>query len=145
MNRQSNKITALYCRLAQYNKDFDLPIARNQQEILLKYAIDHGLENPCFYCDWGFSGTTFDRPEFQSMLREVKAGNVADLVVKNWSRLGRDSFACAELVETTLPRYGVTVHTVQESILTPEHLTEMAKVRKGLLALCRQSRRGGRT
>lgn len=70
MNRQSNKITALYCRLAHYNKDLDVSIVRNQQENLLKYAIEHGLENPCFYCDCGFSGTTFDRPEFQSMLRE---------------------------------------------------------------------------
>lgn len=144
MNRQSNKITALYCRLAHYNKDFDTHIAQNQQEILLQYAIDHGLENPCFYCDWGFSGATFDRPEFRSMLREVKAGNVTALVVKDRSRLGRDSFACAELVETTLPRCGVTFHTVQEGFLTPEHLTEMADLRKGLLALCRQSRRGGR-
>lgn len=141
MNRQSNKITALYCRLAHYNKDLDLLTARNQQEILLKYAIEHGLENPCFYCDWGFSGTTFDRPELQSMLREVKAGNVANLVVKDCSRLVRDSFACAELVEIALTRYGATFHTVQDGVLTPDHLAEMEK---GLLALYHQSRRGGR-
>lgn len=145
MNRQSNKITALYCRLAHYNKDSDLPIARNQQEILLKYAIEHGLESPCFYCDWGFSGTTFDRPEFQSMLREVKAGNVANLVVKDLSRLGRGCMACGDLVETTFPKYGVTVYSIQDGILAPKYHTEMANVKKGLLTLYRKSQRGGRT
>lgn len=144
MNRQSNKITALYCRLAHYNKDLDVSIIRNQQENLLKYAIEHGLENPCFYCDCGFSGTTFDRPEFQSMLREVKAGNVANLVVKDLSRLVRSPIICGELIEVTLPRYGVTVYSIQDGILSPEYRTKMANVRKGLLALYRKSLRGGR-
>lgn len=145
MNRQSGKITALYCRLANYDKHYDLSTARNQHKILLDYAIEHGLENPCFYCDWGFSGTTFDRPEFQSMLRDVKAGNITNLVVNNLSRLGRNSHDCGKLIEHVLPKYSVTVHSVQEGITPPEQLSKMAKIHKTLLSLCYERQRGGRS
>ncbi len=144
MNRQSGKITALYCRIAHYDNDFDLLTARNQQEILLNYAIEHGLENPCFYCDWGFSGATFDRPELQSMLREVEAGNVANLVVTNCSKLGRNCLDCVKLIEHTLPKYGVTFHSVQDGMTTPEQLSKTAQIHKALLPLGHKRRRGGR-
>lgn len=143
MNRQSGKITALYCRLAHYDKDLDFLTARNQQEILLNYAIANHLENPCFYCDWGFSGTTFDRPGFQSVLQEVKAGSVANLVVTKFTKLGRNCLDCGKLIEHTIPKFGVTFHSVQEGIITPEQLSIMAQIPMALLSLCK-GERGGR-
>lgn len=144
MNRQSNqKITALYCRLAHYEKH-DTLFAMYQQEELLEYAAEHGLENPQLFCDWGMSGTTFDRPQFQHVLREVKAGHVANLVVRDFSRLGRNSLDCADLIEETLPKYGVTFHSVRDGVPTPEYLAECAQMRKALLNRYRQERKGGR-
>lgn len=90
MNRQSNKITALYCRVGSSCGDMDGLIRRNQMERLAGYAAERGLQNPEFFCDWGFLGTTPERPEYQRMLREIDAGNVSDLVVVNLDRLWRE-------------------------------------------------------
>ena len=119
MNRQSNKITALYCRIAHYHSEMDTLAARNQMERLTAYAAGNGLRNPKFFCDWGFSGTTTDRPEYQRMLRAVEAGNVSDLVVMNLPRLCRDFMACQELLERVLPQAGVTLHSIQEHAVFP--------------------------
>lgn len=143
MDRQSQKITALYCRLAHYTDDFDTHKSWHQRETLLQYAIKNGLENPCFYCDWGFSGTTFNRPELQSMLREIKEGNVENLVVLDLSRLTRDSFKCGELMEVTLPEHGVKLHSIKDGI-SPHTADPMQPCIRVLLDLCRASERGGR-
>lgn len=121
MNRQSNKITALYCRMARHDGDTDTLTAKNQMERLAAYAAEKGLQNPEFFCDWGFSGTTTERPEYQRMLREVEAGNASDLVVLNMSRLCRNLMAWHELFDLTLPRSNVTLHSIQEQVVfTPQ-------------------------
>ena len=68
MNRQSNKTTALYCRLANFT-EADSLTAKNQMDRLAAYAAENGLQNPEFFCDWGFSGTNTGRPEYQRMLQ----------------------------------------------------------------------------
>ncbi|MFQ9800936.1 MAG: recombinase family protein [Clostridia bacterium] len=45
---------------------------------------------PVFFIDDGVSGVTFDRPNFNRMIAEIEAGNVATVIVKDMSRLGRD-------------------------------------------------------
>lgn len=46
--------------------------------------------NPIFFIDDGVSGVTFDRPNFNRMIVEIKAENVGTVIVKDMSRLGRD-------------------------------------------------------
>jgi len=98
MDRQSNKITALYCRMAHYLTNADTLAGRCQMETLSQYAADHHHENPQFYCEWGVSGISFNRPEYRRMLQDVIAGSVSNLVVLNLSRLSRNSTACWELI-----------------------------------------------
>ena len=87
----ANKITALYARLSQEDAiDGDSNSIVNQKAILLKYATDNGFSNPTFFIDDGVSGVTFDREGFNQMLAETEAGNVATIIVKDMSRLGRD-------------------------------------------------------
>lgn len=142
MNRQSQKITVLYCRLAHYNNDFDTHNGWRQREILLQYAISHSLENPCFYCDWGFSGITLNRPEFNSMLREIERGNVANLVVQDLSRLMRDSFRGWEFIDVTLPEHGVRLYSIRDGII-PQTAPLLPQYRQIMPALYK-SVRGGR-
>lgn len=146
MYRQSEKITALYCRLASYDAEMDASTAQSQMERLSEYAETHGLNNPHFFCDWGFSGTNDNRPEYQRMLREMEAGNVADLVVSSFSCLSRSYMDCNKLMEDILPRYGVTFHSVQDQIVhTPEKLETLATESKNFRArLLRQRQEGGR-
>ena len=146
MNRQSNKITALYCRVGGSCGDMDGLIRRNQMERLAGYAAERGLQNPEFFCDWGFLGTTPERPEYQRMLREIDAGNVSDLVVVNLDRLWREREAGYEFFRSVLPNQGVTLHILQDnSISTPQDLKDAAARYEELLALFQlESQRGGR-
>ena len=141
MDRQSNKITAVYCRLAHYDGDTDRATAWNQIEQLSQYATEQGLENPELFCDWGFSGLDSKRPQYQRMIRAVEAGSVSDLVVLDYSRLGRDYQMCNEFVEIFLPRHGVTLHTVKDGVIyTPQALKKLAAQRKAIYALFQQMR-----
>ena len=54
------------------------------KSILQKYAEDNGFGNIQFFVDDGWSGTNFDRPDFQRMIAEVDAGNVATIIVKDY-------------------------------------------------------------
>lgn len=84
-------VTALYARLS---KDDDLVGDSNsivhQKEILAKYAKEHGFTNIEFYVDDGFSGTNFNRPDFQRMMADAKEGKISTVIVKDMSRFGRD-------------------------------------------------------
>ena len=88
---QSDKITALYCRLSVDDRaDGESNSISNQRNILAKYAEEHGFGNTRFFVDDGVSGTQFSRPGLDAMIEEVKAGNVATIIFKDQSRLGRD-------------------------------------------------------
>ena len=92
MNRQPNidaalveKITALYCRLSRDDElQGDSNSIKNQKAILQKYAEDNGFRNLRFFVDDGYSGTNFDRPDFQRMIAEMGDGNVATIIVKDY-------------------------------------------------------------
>lgn len=59
------------------------------------------------YADDGYSGTNFDRPEFKRMMRDVEAGNVNCVIVKDLSRLGRDYIEAGRLIQKTFPAFSV--------------------------------------
>ena len=88
---RTSKITALYERLS---RDDDLTgesnSITNQKQYLEDYARRNGFENIRHFTDDGFSGVNFNRPGFQSLIKEVEAGNVETLIVKDMSRLGRN-------------------------------------------------------
>ena len=133
-NRQQNqgtdnKITALYCRLS---RDDDLQGDSNsiihQKEILGKYAADNGFRNPQFYVDDGWSGTNFDRPDFQRMIADMDAGRISTIIVKDMSRLGRDYLKVGYYTEIAFPdadvrfiaiNNGVDSANQQDSDFTP--------------------------
>jgi len=57
---QTDKITALYCRLSQEDMQAgESESIQNQKEYLMKYAKEHGFPNPKFYVDDGYTGTNF--------------------------------------------------------------------------------------
>lgn len=84
-------VTPLYCRLS---KDDELVGDSNsivhQKEMLAKYAKEHGFTNTEFYVDDGYSGTNFNRPDFQRMMSDVEEGKIRTVIVKDMSRFGRD-------------------------------------------------------
>lgn len=84
-------VTALYCRLSKDDEQIgDSNSIVHQKEILAKYAKEHGFSNCEFYVDDGFSGTNFNRPDFQRMMADAEEGKISTVIVKDMSRFGRD-------------------------------------------------------
>jgi len=61
LNRQSNKITALYCRLSRDDEQGgESNSITNQKSIVSKYAKENSFQNTRFFVDDGYSGVSFD-------------------------------------------------------------------------------------
>lgn len=89
--RQSDKITALYCRLSRDDElQGDSNSIVNQKSILSKYAKENGFKNLQYFVDDGFSGTNFNRPSWNDLISLVEDNKVGAIIVKDMSRLGRD-------------------------------------------------------
>jgi site-specific DNA recombinase len=111
-------MTALYCRLSK--EDFDAAESNSivhQKEILTKYAKDRGFGNTKFYVDDGVSGTLFSRPGLDALLAEVRAGNVATVIVKDQSRIGRDVLEVG-LLKRTFDEYDVRFIAANDNLDT---------------------------
>jgi len=97
---RTTKITALYSRLS---RDDELNGESNsittQKKMLEDYSARHGLQNPTHFSDDGFTGTSWDRPDFTKLMEEVEAGRVENLLIKDMSRLGRDYLRVGLLME----------------------------------------------
>lgn len=84
-------VTALYCRLSKDDEQIgDSNSIVHQKEILAKYAKEHGFVNCEFYVDDGYSGTNFNRPDFQRLMADAEEGKLSTVIVKDLSRFGRD-------------------------------------------------------
>ena len=90
-NKNQIGITALYCRLSRDDGvEGDSNSISNQKKMLAKYAKENGFDNVKYYVDDGYTGTNFNRPDFQKMLDDMDMGYISTVIVKDMSRLGRD-------------------------------------------------------
>ncbi len=112
-----SKITALYCRLSRDDElSGDSNSIKNQKAILQKYADDNGFRNTSFYIDDGFSGTTFDRPDFNRMISDIEAGHVETVIIKDMSRFGRDYLKVGYYTEVIFPEADVRFIAINNGI-----------------------------
>ena len=127
---QADKITALYCRLSQEDMQAgESESIQNQKLILQRYADDHFFLNTRFFVDDGFSGVSFEREGLQAMLREVEAGNVATVITKDLSRLGRNYLKTGELIEIIFPEYEVRYIAINDGVDTAREDNEFTPLR----------------
>ena len=117
MNQQPEKITALYCRLSQDDAlDGESNSITNQKTLLSKYAAEHGFRNIQFFIDDGYSGTSFQSPGFQEMMRYVKDYSVSAVIVKDLSRLGREYSYMGRLQDFIFPAYDVRFIAINDDV-----------------------------
>ena len=117
MNQQPEKITALYCRLSQDDAlDGESNSITNQKTLLSKYAAEHGFRNIQFFVDDGYSGTSFQRPGFQEMMKYVEDYSVSTLIVKDLSRLGREYSYMGRLQDFIFPAYDVRFIAINDDV-----------------------------
>lgn len=107
---------AIYLRLSKDDGDISFSDRKksesnsihNQRELLMSYLNQHPeLELYGEYKDDGWTGTNFDRPDFQRMMNDIRAGHVNCVLVKDLSRFGRDYIECGKYIEKIFPQLGI--------------------------------------
>ncbi len=113
---RQEKITALYERLSRDDdQQGESNSISNQKKLLEEYADRQGFSNIVHFTDDGISGTCFDRPGFLAMMKEVEAGNVEYLCIKDMSRLGRDYLKVGQIMEILRQR-GVRLIAINDGV-----------------------------
>ena len=91
MTTITTKQTILYSRLSKEDERANESLSiENQKAYLEEYANRQGFINIVHLSDDGWSGTRWDRPDFLKMMELIESGQVANLCIKDMSRLGRD-------------------------------------------------------
>ncbi len=116
-NIKEEKITALYLRLSRDDEqDGESNSISNQKALLTDFAKKNKFRNLKIFVDDGVSGVTFNRNGFKELLRLIEADQVAILIVKDMSRLGRNYLEVGQLTETTLPLHNVRFIAVNDGV-----------------------------
>lgn len=114
---------AIYLRLSKEDDDLSCSSGAksesnsisNQRKLIYDFMKLHPeLELYDEYKDDGKSGSNFDRAEFQRMMKDIKAGKVNCVVVKDQSRFGRDYIDVGKYKEKIFPKLGVRFITINE-------------------------------
>lgn len=88
---ENEKITALYERLSRDDEMVgDSNSIVNQKKMLEDYAKQNGYTNIEHFTDDGYSGGSFDRPDWKRMVAGIEDGSIGTVIVKDMSRIGRD-------------------------------------------------------
>lgn len=114
---------AIYIRLSKedVDKGFDESESiTNQKSLLIEYVENLGWEYELvdIYIDPGYTGTNFNRPDFQRMIRDIENGKVNMVITKDLSRLGRDYIETGEYIEKWFPEHKVRYVSVTDGIDT---------------------------
>ena len=129
MNKQPDKITALYCRLSRDDEQDGISGSiKNQQAILEKYAKDNGFKNTRVFVDDGWSGTNFARPAFTVIMELANQGKIGTLIVKDHSRLGRNRLIVGQLLEEGFDELGIRYIAIMDNIDTANGLSDLVPI-----------------
>lgn len=116
MKRVVSFRTALYIRLSvEDNGKEESDSLENQETLLRDYLKEHPyLELTEVYSDNGYTGTDFDRPAFERLINDIQKGRIDCIVVKDFSRLGRNYIETGEYLEKIFPFLGVRFISVND-------------------------------
>ena len=109
-----------YVRLSKEDKIKDQSNSITNQKAIINFFIKNSNEFELidFYIDDGYSGTTFDRPEFKRMIKDITEDKVNTIIVKDLSRFGRNHIEADNYIENFLPGYNVRIISINDNIDT---------------------------
>ena len=114
---------AIYLRLSKEDGDFSQSGKKKEsnsianQRKLIKDYLKHHPEIILIqeFCDDGFTGATFDRPDFQRMIELVKKREIDCIIVKDLSRFGRDYIESGKYIEKIFPALGIRFIAINDN------------------------------
>ena len=114
---------AIYLRLSKEDGDFSISGEKlesdsisNQRMLIKEYLKKHPeITVVKEYCDDGFTGANFERPDFNRMMEAVRAGLVDCIVVKDLSRFGREYIEAGDYIQKIFPRLGIRFIAINDN------------------------------
>lgn len=89
----------------------------NQRSIVKQYINNSKLSsNINYYIDDGYSGTTFNKPDFEKMINDIKDNKINCVVVKDLSRLGRNYIEVGKYIDEIFPSYNIRFIAINDNI-----------------------------
>ena len=109
----------MYLRLSKEDEnDKQSESIINQREIITKYILDNNWNLYDEYIDDGYTGTNFDRPDFKRMIEDIEKGKINVVIVKDYSRLGRNYVRTGMLLDEFFPIHNVRFIAINDGIDT---------------------------
>lgn len=123
-------MTALYLRLSRDDGTVtESESIANQKAFLTDYAEKNGLNVVGVFSDDGYSGLSFDRPEFKRMIKMIEDRKINTVVTKDLSRLGRDYIEVGKYIDKYFPAHGIRYIAVNDCIDTAAQSDDMTPFR----------------
>ena len=130
------KCIGIYLRLSQEDVDKRTNMAKDQSNSIVaqrQIIQRHIASTPSLtafeqmeFCDDGFSGTNFERPDFQRMIALIREGKIGCVIVKDLSRFGRDYLEVGNYLEHIFPFLGVRMVSVNDHYDSDNYLGNTA-------------------
>ena len=109
----------IYCRLSKDDgTENESASIATQKSILTDYVKKQGWHLAKTYVDDGYSGTNFQRPSFQNMIKDIENGLINCVITKDLSRLGRNYLDCGLYLEVFFPEHDVRYIAVNDGVDT---------------------------
>lgn len=116
---------AIYVRLSKEDalssqgKKAESNSISNQKQLILDFVQDKADINiVSIREDDGYTGTDYERPDFQRMMDDIRAGIVNCVIVKDLSRFGREYINAGKYIDRLFPYYGVRLIAINDGIDT---------------------------
>ena len=132
--KQQSYNAAGYCRLSSEDDlSGESSSIATQRELITQYCKEHGINLFDYYVDDGFSGTNFQRPNFERMLGDIDGGRVNLVITKDLSRFGRDYIQSGYYIERVFARKNVRYVAVDDGIDTLQNSNDILMPIKNVL------------
>ena len=109
---------AKYIRLSRFdNDDVESYSVQNQRKLINSYLEEHEeFITSEEFIDDDWTGTNFNRPGFQRMMKAIRSGQINCIILKDLSRFGRNYIEAGKLLEETLPSYGCRIISIIDDV-----------------------------
>jgi len=119
LNQSKTHNVGIYCRLSKDDgAQGDSASISTQKTILTDYVKQQGWRLAKTYVDDGYTGTNFNRPQFQTMIKDIEAGLIDCVMTKDLSRLGRNYLDCGLYLEVFFPEHKIRYIAVNDGVDT---------------------------
>jgi Site-specific recombinases, DNA invertase Pin homologs len=137
INNPEKYSAALYLRLSKEDKRKegskfdDSESIKNQRNMLESYCEGEKINIYDVYIDDGFSGTSYERPDFERMIADIDDGKVNMIITKDMSRFGREYIGSGQFTELYFPEKGIRYVALLDGVDTgaPDHNSDMMPFR----------------